>query len=213
MKESPFDIYAEKYDNWYDKHLAVYESELEAIKKLIPPDVPDKSLEIGIGTGRFASALGVSYGLDPSGKMLEIAEKSGIGVIKGIAENLPLKSSSFELILMVTSLCFVDVERTLGEISRVLMPEGKLIIAFIERNSPLGKEYQKRAQEGGFYGNASFCSANEIIKKLEEYGFHEPVIRQTLFKPLSDIKVMERPEEGFSRGSFVVVRTRSIKNK
>ncbi len=213
MKKSPFDIHAEKYDNWYEKHLTVYESELEAIKELIPSDVPEKSLEIGVGTGRFASALGVSYGLDPSGKMLEIAEKRGIGVIKGIAENLPLKSSSFELILMATSLFFVDVEKTLGEISRVLVPGGKLIIAFIDRNSPLGKEYQKRTHEGGFYGNASFCSANQLINRLEEYGFHEPGIRQTLFKPLPDIKVIEKPEEGFSRGSFVVVRTRSIKNK
>jgi ubiquinone/menaquinone biosynthesis C-methylase UbiE len=213
MTESLFEIYAQKYDSWYEKHLAVYESELEAMKELIPPEMPEKSLEIGVGTGRFASALGISYGLDPSRKMLEIAEKHGVGVIKGIAEDLPLKSSSFELILMVTSICFVDVERTLLEISRVLVSGGKLIIAFIERNSPLGKEYQKKAQESHFYGNATFHSAKELINRLEEYGFYEPVIRQTIFKPLSEIKVMQIPEEGFSRGSFVVVGTRSIKNK
>lgn len=213
IKESPFDACARKYDRWYEEHLPVYESELEAIRELLPTDMPERSLEIGAGTGRFASALGIIYALDPSREMLKMAKKSGVGRILGVAEELPLKSSSMELILMVTSLCFVNTERALGEIYRVLAPGGELVIAFIERDSPLGEEYQKKASTSSFYRNATFRSARELIDRLHEYGFREPVIRQTLFKPLSEIKVAEKPEEGFGKGSFVVIRTTSIKKE
>lgn len=76
MNESPFDIYAEKYDMWYEEHYAVYESELEAIRELLPEVIPEKSLEIGAGTGRFASALGISYGLDPFRKDVKDRRKT-----------------------------------------------------------------------------------------------------------------------------------------
>lgn len=213
IKENPFDIHAQEYDRWYEEHLPVYESELEAIRELLPTDVPEKSIEIGAGTGRFTSALGISYALDPSRKMLEIAGKNGAGRIQGVTEELPLKSSSMELVLMATSLCFVNAERALREIYRVLAPGGKLVVAFIERDSPLGKEYQKKASKSSFYRGATFHSAAEIIDMLHENGFHEPAIRQTLFRPLSEIKVAEKPEEGFERGSFVVIRTTSIKKE
>jgi ubiquinone/menaquinone biosynthesis C-methylase UbiE len=211
MGNDPFGSNAESYDRWYDSNQAVYESELETVKELLPPEIARNSIEIGAGTGRFASVLGISYGLDPSERMLEIAGKRGIGTIRGIAEELPLKSSSLRLVLMVTSLCFVDIEKSLREIYRVLVPEGELIIAFIERNSLLGKEYQRKCLESDFYRNATFYSASELIEILSRHGFHGPVIRQTLFRSLSEVKVVEYPEEGFGKGSFVAIRTRSIK--
>jgi hypothetical protein len=36
MNRSAFDIYTGKYDTWYDKNPAVYASELEAIRELMP---------------------------------------------------------------------------------------------------------------------------------------------------------------------------------
>ncbi|WP_406655922.1 methyltransferase domain-containing protein [Methanolobus sp. ZRKC2] len=213
MKESPFNIHAKKYDRWYEEHHAVYESELEAIREVLPEIVPEKSLEIGVGTGRFASALDISYGLDPSEKMLEIAKKRGIELIRGVAEELPLKNSSVKLVLMVTSLCFTDKERTLREIRRVLIPGGELIVAFIERDSPLGEEYRKKAPRSSFFRNANFYTTTEIISNLKENGFQEYHIRQTLFKPLSEIKVYEKPEEGFGKGSFVVIKAINIKDR
>lgn len=212
MEESPFETHAERYDRWYEEHHAVYVSELEAIEELLPDVIPVKSLEIGIGTARFASALGISYGLDPAAKMLEIAGERGIEVIKGVAEKLPLKDSSMELMLMVTSLCFTDKEQTLREIHRVLVPGGELIVAFIERNSPLGKEYRKKTSEESFFLDATFYSAIEIINSLKEHDFSELFVRQTLFRPLQEIKVPEKPLQGFGKGSFLVIKATNIKD-
>ncbi|MDI3539210.1 MAG: hypothetical protein PWR29_445 [Methanolobus sp.] len=213
MGKDIFDSKAGRYDKWYDDNRAVYDSELEAVRGLLPVPISRKSMEIGVGTGRFASALGVTYGLDPSGRMLEIAEKRGVTTIRGVAEKLPLKNSSLRLVLMVTSLCFVDRKKALREIYRVLVPGGKLLIAFIERDSPLGRDYQKKTSKSGFYRNATFHSAEDLLARLYEHGFHEPAIRQALFRPLSEIKIPEKAEEGFGRGSFVVIRTTSIKKE
>ncbi|WP_406660402.1 methyltransferase domain-containing protein [Methanolobus sp. ZRKC3] len=213
MKRTAFDIHTEKYDIWYDENPAVYASELEAIRELMPSKIFHNSIEIGVGTGRFASELGVTYGLDPSEGMLKIADSRKVECIKGVAEKLPVKNSSMELALMVTSLCFMDAEKALNETYRVLAPEGFLIVAFVERNRPLGEEYRKRKAESSFYKKIGFHTTDEVLSMLKEHGFEDMLIKQTLFKPLKMIRDTEKPEEGFGKGSFVVIRARSIKHE
>ena len=67
-----FGRYYKRYDAWYDKSQFAYISESEAIRKVLPKK--GKGLEIGVGTGRFASKLGISYGVDPSPKMITLAK-------------------------------------------------------------------------------------------------------------------------------------------
>ncbi|PIW33718.1 MAG: SAM-dependent methyltransferase, partial [bacterium (Candidatus Ratteibacteria) CG15_BIG_FIL_POST_REV_8_21_14_020_41_12] len=64
-----FDQYWKRYDAWYDNYRFAYLSEVEAIKKVLPRK--GKGLEVGVGTGRFASVLGIHYGIDPSVKMVK----------------------------------------------------------------------------------------------------------------------------------------------
>ena len=40
--------------------------------------------------------------------MADKASKLGIHVLPGIAENLPILNSTFDFVLMVTTICFVD---------------------------------------------------------------------------------------------------------
>ncbi len=74
-KSDPFDSYAMKYDEWFDRNRFVYESELQAIKELIPRS--KNSIEVGVGSGRFAVPLGIKLGVDPSKEMGKIAGKRG----------------------------------------------------------------------------------------------------------------------------------------
>jgi len=57
-----FDRYYKRYDNWYEKNKFAYLSELKTVRKVLPRK--GKGLEIGVGTGRFAAALGISTGID-----------------------------------------------------------------------------------------------------------------------------------------------------
>jgi ubiquinone/menaquinone biosynthesis C-methylase UbiE len=93
------------YDEWYDTHPELYESELAVLKKVVPSGT---GLEIGVGTGRFAAALAVRFGLDPAINMLKLAQKRGIQVVQGFGENLPFKNKVFHFIQIVFLIEFVD---------------------------------------------------------------------------------------------------------
>ena len=59
-KTEPFEKYTQEYDEWFIKNKNQYLSELNSIKNLIPKN--KKGIEIGVGSGRFASPLGIKYG-------------------------------------------------------------------------------------------------------------------------------------------------------
>jgi len=71
---STFNKYAKGYDEWYHKKRGslIFESEVRAIEALKPEGF---GVEVGVGTGVFASRLGVSLGVDPALEMIKIAKK------------------------------------------------------------------------------------------------------------------------------------------
>ncbi|HID71301.1 MAG TPA: class I SAM-dependent methyltransferase [Thermoplasmata archaeon] len=206
-KNSPFDDYAEDYDRWFEENKYVYLSELEAVKHFIPEG--KKGVEIGVGSGRFAVPLGLKAGVDPSPSMRKIAEERGLKLYEGVAEALPFENSVWDFVLMVTTLCFVeDAEQSLKEVWRVLKDGGFFILGFIDRESPLGRNYLKKKEKSVFYKEAHFYSAKEVLSLLKKTGFGEFELVQTLF--VEDIKVVKAPQpfkNGYGKGGFVVVRT------
>ena len=200
-----FDKFYKKYDAWYDKHKFTYLSELEVLKKVIPKK--GKGLEIGVGTARFAKPLGIKYGIDPSKKMLEIAKKRGVDVKLGYGEKLPFKNSTFDYIAIIITLCFVkDPIKVLNEAKRVLKKNGKIIIGIIDRDSFLGKFYQKK--KSLFYKQARFFGVKELTHLLEDVGFKNFSYYQTIFKLPEKINSIEKPKKGFGKGGFVVIAGR-----
>ena len=76
--------------------------------------------------------------------MGEIARQRGIEAIAGVAEALPFDDAQFDFALMITTICFLnDIKNAFREAYRVLKPDGCLIIGFIDKDSPLGKLYQR----------------------------------------------------------------------
>jgi ubiquinone/menaquinone biosynthesis C-methylase UbiE len=205
MPFEPFDIFAKKYDAWFDKNRFIYGSELNAIKELFPKS--ENGIEVGVGSGRFAAPLKIKLGVDPSRKMAKIAQKRGVKVIEGVAEALPFPDSEFDLILMVTTICFLDdIEKAFQEAYRVLKPNGHIIIGFIDAGSPMGKFYQQHKAESKFYGQATFFSVKEVINHLKNAHFIGLQFRQTLFRPLNQSEHIEPVKKGYGEGSFIVVR-------
>lgn len=204
-KISVFQKHFVQYEEWFTGNRWVYEAELRAVKALIPEK--GLGIEIGVGTGRFAQPLGIKIGIEPSSRMKEIAQKRGIQVLDGVAEELPFSNSEFDFALMVTTVCFVDdIDKSLQEAYRILSQDGFLIIGIVDRNSSVGQIYLRHQSESVFYKDATFFSVDELIEIMTQIGFRDFDFQQTIFHTLSETTENEPVKHGYGEGSFVVIR-------
>jgi len=205
MIQNPFDIYTEEYEKWFEENENTFQSELLAIRQVIP--IKKKGIEIGVGSGIFAEQLGIKFGIDPSKKMLDLAIKRNLNVVSGFAESLPFPAESFDFTAFITSICFIEnPDKAINEAYRILRKDGEIIIAFIEKHSKLGQILNKEKDNSKFYSVASFYSVSEIIKMIENNEFKISEIIQTLTD--IDARLIEQPLKGFGKGSFIVIKAK-----
>ena len=205
FKTDPYQNNAERYDKWFEKNRWVYDAELRAIRSLFVP-ANQRGIEVGLGTGRFAAPLGIRIGVEPSGSMRKLAQKRGITVLGGVAEELPFKDLVIELVLMVTVICFVnDINKTFKESFRVLSKGGNIIIGMIDRNSSLGQIYLKHKHDNLFFKQATFYSVDEILEIMRRTGFEDFDFQQTVFQDISEITENEIVRTGYGDGLFAVI--------
>ncbi|MHC1578160.1 MAG: class I SAM-dependent methyltransferase [Dehalococcoidia bacterium] len=203
-----FDSLAADYDIWFEEEgRLIFASEVEALRQVVPL-LPRPWLEAGVGSGRFAQALGVDIGLDPSRKLLEMAGKRRINVILGRGEEMPFQNGVFGTVFLVVTLCFVDSpERILSETARTLRSEGKIVLGMVLSESPWGRFYQMKKSLGHrLYEYARFYNYGEVERFLKQAGFHIEEVLSTLFQNPGEVGHVEEPDRKLSReAGFTVV--------
>ncbi|HCL56626.1 MAG TPA: SAM-dependent methyltransferase [Spirochaetia bacterium] len=200
---SVFDLYPQEYDSWFIKNPGWYESELEAVRKMLPEK--GKGVEIGAGTGKFAVPLKIETGVEISKEMGKKAEENGLKMVYAMAENLPFMNHSFDFSLMVTTFCFLkNPLEGLKEAYRILKPGGVFINAIVDKESPLGKIYVLKKEESRFYREAFFYSVDETVELMKKAGFKDFEYRQTIHD--IENKNFEPSFPGYGKGSFVVIK-------
>ncbi len=171
MPHEVFERFAADYDRWFIDHATVYREELGRIQR-VTGIFPARSLEIGMGSGRFAVPLGIHLGLEPSGALSLMAQERGREVIRGIAEQLPFQRDLFHAVLMVTVLCFLDDPAlAVREVYRILKPRGVFYLAFIKRDGEIARRYTDSIDKGRFLSHAKFYSRDEVVAIAAAAGF------------------------------------------
>jgi len=207
---NPFDKYTLEYDKWYDKNKYIFLSELKCIKKTIGSLKNKKSIEIGVGTARFAEKLNIKYGVDISKNALKIAQKRKVKTYLSKAEKLPFKDEEFDCAFMIFSICFFkNPYLAIKEASRILKKNGTLVITFINGKSKLARYYRKIRHKTIFYRSAKFYSPQTLIKIMQKNGFSNFKIFQTLLTPpkeLKNLKKVEKTIRGCHKGGVVVIK-------
>jgi ubiquinone/menaquinone biosynthesis C-methylase UbiE len=205
---SLFDNLASEYDAWFEKEgRLIFAIEVKAFQMMLPL-LPKPWLEVGVGSGRFAQALGIETGIDPSANLLKIAESRSIKVFQGRGEQRLFDKETFGTVFLIVTLCFIDSPLdVLQEANRILMPKGKIALGLVLRESPWGKLYQQKGNEGHrLYRYATFYSRDEVVGLLVKAGFTIEKIVSTLFQGPSKVQPGEEPREGyFPEAGFIII--------
>ncbi len=203
-----FEQLAERYDAWYDGEVGrvAFPVEVECLRPLVE-GLPKPWLEVGVGSGRFAQALGVDVGVDIAFRPLQIARRREVIALRADGENLPFRNASFGAVLVVVTLCFADdPSALLQEASRVLRADGALVLGMVFADSPWGEFYRRKAELGHpFYSSAHFLTRSQTRTLLERAGFKVVAARSALRQPPSDKTLHpETPSDGdFPDAGFV----------
>lgn len=157
------------YDAWYatPRGRWIGETEYALAARLLAPQAGDSLLDVGCGTGWFtrrAAADGlVATGLDPNPAWLDYARahsNPALDWVQGDARDLPFADASFDHVLSITALCFVDDERAaVAEIVRVA--RRRFAIGWLNRTSLLYREKGKGGGHGAYQG-ARWHTVDEV---------------------------------------------------
>lgn len=205
---SLFDSLASEYDAWFEQEgKLIFDIEVKAFQEMLPL-LPKPWLEVGVGSGRFAQALGIETGVDPSARLLETARKRGITGFLARGEEQFFDAETFGTVFLIVTLCFVESPLgVLRESHRILKDGGKIVLGLVLRDSPWGKHYLAKKKGGHrFYQHATFYSYEEVAKLSGHSGFVITKVVSTLFQKPEAVTETESPQEGFHPGAgFTIV--------
>jgi SAM-dependent methyltransferase len=200
MGSEPADALAglpDAYRRWRASRLGRITDAVEEqlILELVGPPVGLRILDVGCGDAALAVALAqrgaLVTGVDADPRMLAAgrarAEACGVApeLVQGDIRALPFAGASFDVVLAVTVLCFVDdAALAVREMARVLRPGGRLAIGELGRWSL----WAAKRRLGGWLGSrmwrpATFRTAGALKRLVTDAGLAVTAVRGAVYYP------------------------------
>jgi ubiquinone/menaquinone biosynthesis C-methylase UbiE len=215
-----FDEWPEAYDRWFTSPIGslLKKFEVELIQDLLRPQKDEMILDAGCGTGMFTLdilSLGSQViGLDISLPMLLHAGKKLKGypfqMILADILNLPFPKNSFDKVVSVTALEFVeDAKGAVGELFRITKRGGCIVVATLNSLSPWASRRKAEAKERHtIFEKAIFRSPDELLSLAPVKGVVKTAIHfQKTDDPESVVGIeQEGRRKNLNTGAFVAVR-------
>ncbi|KVW91321.1 class I SAM-dependent methyltransferase [Thiobacillus denitrificans] len=178
------------YDAWYDTPRGrwIGEAEYALAARLLAPQAGDSLLDVGCGSGWFTRRAAaddlVATGLDPNPDWLDFARahsSPALSWVEGDARDLPFADASFDHVLSIAALCFVDDERQ-AVAESVRVARRRFAIGWLNRDSLL---YRQKGRGGGSgaYRGARWHSAREVREMFAGLPVKNLKLRSAIFLP------------------------------
>jgi ubiquinone/menaquinone biosynthesis C-methylase UbiE len=215
-----FDEWPEVYDRWFTTPIGslVRKYEAELMLDLLKPKQGEIILDAGCGTGIFTNDILSSgsqvIGLDISLPMLIQAKKKfkeyPFWIILADMLNLPFPGSSFDKVVSVTALEFVeDAKGAIGELFRITKRGGCIVVATLNSLSPWASRRKAEAKERHtIFEKAIFRSPQELLSLASVEGVAKTAIHfQKGDHPERAVGIeREGQRKNLNTGAFVAVR-------
>jgi ubiquinone/menaquinone biosynthesis C-methylase UbiE len=215
-----FDEWLEVYDRWFTTPIGslVKKYEAQLMLDLLKPKQGEIILDAGCGTGVFTldilSMGSRVVGLDIAFPMLIQAGKKLKGypfrMVLGDMLNLPFPGSSFDKVVSVTALEFVeDAKGAIGELFRITKRGGCIVVATLNSLSPWASCRKVEAKERHtIFEKAIFRSPHELLSLASVEGVAKTAIHfQRGDHPERAVGIeREGQRKNLNTGAFVAVR-------
>lgn len=195
--DAPVAIGPQAYAGWRMTSLGTI---TEAIEQRLILDLADglagvRLLDAGCGDGALACAAAArgaeATGVDPDPAMLAAAQarvaQAGLQATfrEGRVEQLPFPDASFDLVVSVTVLCFVDdAAAAVREMARVLRPGGRLVLGELGRWSSWAAWRRIRGWLGSkTWRKARFRTQGELRRLAEQAGLSVTAVHGAVYYP------------------------------
>jgi len=175
--------------------------ERELILEMAGPLEGRHVLDVGCGDGAYslaAAEAGASVtGVDTSPEMLEAAQKRAkeqglrVALQVGDARSLPFSDGTFDVVLAVTVLCFIEeADGVVDEMARVVRPGGRIVVGELSRWSVWAALRRLRGWLGArTWRAARFRSAAELTRLLTRAGLAVERVEGAVYYPPIDLAV------------------------
>jgi ubiquinone/menaquinone biosynthesis C-methylase UbiE len=185
------------YADWRSSTLGRVTDALEQdlILDLVGPPAGRRILDVGCGDGvlavELASRGAIVTGIDASPDMIAAArkrasrEKQDIDFVVAEAGALPFDADSFDAVVAVAVLCFVERPSTsLGDMNRVLRPGGRLVIGELGKWSSWAAKRRIKAWLGSpLWRQARFRTASDLYRLAHATGFVDASVTGAIYYP------------------------------
>ncbi|MEO8654263.1 MAG: methyltransferase domain-containing protein [Ramlibacter sp.] len=179
-----------QYDAWYDTPSGrwVGDTEYRRVRRLLDLKPGNTLLDVGCGTGWFTRRVVADgarvVGVDLDAEALAFARERSCGetsYVRGDAIALPFADASFDAVLSVTALCFVEQwPRALAEIVRV--SRRRFVLGLLNRHSLLWLDKGRQGGSGA-YREAHWHTRAEINHALRVLPVRDVQYRYGVFLP------------------------------
>ena len=223
-KTQLFDEWPEAYDRWFTTPIGslVKKYETQLILDQLKPKPGEIILDAGCGTGVFTIDILLSgsqvVGLDISLPMLIQAVKKLKGLpfqmILADILNLPFPGNSFDKVISVTTLEFIeDAKGAVEELFRITQKGGSIVVATLNSLSPWASRRRAKAEKGHtIFEKAIFRSPDELLHLAPFKGVAKTAIHfQREDDPGKAVIIEdEGHKKNLNTGAFVAVRWQKL---
>ncbi len=176
MREAPVEHFRKRAQKYNVSSHWVHDPALIEKMFSLAEATPDSSvLDIAIGTGKISKAffgrVRRVVGVDMCMDMVKGAKDATNAIVLGVGERLPFLENSFDVCVCRQGLQFMDADKVISEVYRVLKPSGRIVFCHLTAHGEEDRETSFLVQRLRNPARKNFFMPDDFIRLFKANNF------------------------------------------